>query len=112
MNSPVFHSRRPDGFSKACLIAAILYLALLIAAPAQELVRTSNIPLPIESFRTSPEEFFRLGPFQEELVGSAGVQYTDNVNLAVTDRISDLSFYQGAKPQYHLGLKPSQSARV
>ena len=95
MNSPVFHSRRPDGFLKACLIAAILYLALLIAAPAQELVRTSTIPLPIESFRPSPEEFFHLGPFQEELAGSAGVQYTDNVNLAATDRISDLSFYQG-----------------
>ena len=48
----------------------------------------------IESFRRSPEAFFYLGPFQEELIGSAGVQYTDNVNLAATNKISDLSFTQ------------------
>ncbi len=77
------------------LVPAIFALALISSALAQERVRTSAVPLPIESFRRPPEEFFQLGPFQEELAGSAGVQYTDNVNLAATNKISNLSFYQG-----------------
>lgn len=62
---------------------------------AQERVRTSAQPLPIQSFQRPPEEFFQLGPFHEELRGAVGVEYDDNVNLTNTDRISDLSFNQG-----------------
>jgi opacity protein-like surface antigen len=61
---------------------------------AQERVR-SAAPAPlIESYRRSPEAFFYIGPFQEIATGSVGVQYTDNVNLSATDRISNLSFTQ------------------
>jgi hypothetical protein len=75
---------------------AILCLTWPITSlKAQERVRTSALQLPIQAFRRSPQAFFYLGPFQEELTGSAGVQYTDNVNLAATDKISDLSFTLG-----------------
>ena len=75
---------------------AILCLTCPITSlTAQERVRTSAAPLPIQSFRQSPEAFLYLGPFQEVLTGSAGAQYTDNVNLAATDKISDLSFSLG-----------------
>src|SRR5271166_4165335 len=74
---------------------AILCLVLITSLPAQERVRTSAAPLPIQSFRQSPEAFLYLGPFQEVLTGSAGVQYTDNVDLAATNKISDLSFSLG-----------------
>jgi opacity protein-like surface antigen len=73
----------------------LLFLVLITSSSAQELVRTSAALLPIASFRRSPEAFFYLGPFQEVLTGSAGVQYTDNVNLTDTDKISDLSFTLG-----------------
>jgi hypothetical protein len=72
----------------------MLYLILATSLPAQERVRSAAPPLPIESFKRSPEAFFYFGPFQEILDGSVGVQYTDNVNLAATDKISDLSFIQ------------------
>jgi hypothetical protein len=80
--------------SPAAISSAILSLALITSLPAQERVRTSALQLPIESYRRSPDAFFYVGPFQEVLYGSVGVQYTDNVNLAATDRISDLSFFQ------------------
>jgi hypothetical protein len=69
-------------------------LILVTSLPAQERVRSAAPPIPIESFLRSPEAFFYFGPFQEILEGSVGVQYTDNVNLAATDKISDLSFTQ------------------
>jgi hypothetical protein len=72
----------------------MLYLILVTSLPAQERVRSAAPALPIESFKRSPEAFFYFGPFQEILDGSVGVQYTDNVNLAETDKISDLSFTQ------------------
>jgi hypothetical protein len=74
---------------------AIIYLMLVTSVCAQESVRIAPEKLPIQSFRQSPEAFFYLGPFQEVLIGSAGVQYTDNVNLTQSNKISDLSFYQG-----------------
>jgi hypothetical protein len=78
----------------ATIASAILCLILTTSLRAQERVRTSAAAPLIESFRRSPEAFFYLGPFQEELGGSVGVQYTDNVSLAATDKISDLSFSQ------------------
>jgi len=72
----------------------ILWLLLTSPLGAQELVRTSDRGLAIASFQRSPEAFFYFGPFQEELSGTANVQYTDNVNLTATDKISDLSFTQ------------------
>jgi hypothetical protein len=71
--------------------AFILSLILGTSLQAQELVRTAAEEPKIESFRRSPEAFFYMGPFQEELGGSLSVEYNDNVNLTQTDRISDLS---------------------
>jgi hypothetical protein len=85
-------------FPPACpatMLSAIFCLILVPSLRAQERVRTSAAPLPIQSFRQSPEALLYLGPFQEVLTGSVGVQYTDNVNLADTNTISDLSFSLG-----------------
>jgi hypothetical protein len=79
----------------AAILSAILCLMLIAPAAAQEPVRTSALQLPIASFRRSPDAFFYLGPFQEIATGSVGVQYTDNVNLTPTDKISNLSFTLG-----------------
>jgi hypothetical protein len=79
---------------RATISLAILCFILATSLPAQERVRSAAPPLPIESFLRSPEAFFYFGPFQEILDGSVGVQYTDNANLAATDKISDLSFTQ------------------
>jgi hypothetical protein len=81
-------------FRRASTRLFILCLILTTSLQAQERVRTSAGQQPIETFRRSPEAFFYLGPFQEELGGSAGVSYTDNVNLTATDKISNLSFFQ------------------
>lgn len=83
-------------FARLLLVEAWLVYAIALSAtllPAQELIRTSQGKLPIQSFR-NPEVSFHLGPFEETLGASAGVEYTDNVNLTDTDKISDLSFYQ------------------
>jgi len=79
----------------AALWSFILFLVLAGSLRAQEPVRIAPEKLPIQSFRSVPEPFFRLGPFQEELIGSVGIQYTDNVNLTQTNKISNLSFNQG-----------------
>jgi hypothetical protein len=81
--------------SPATVWAIIPCLILIISVRAQEPVRTYSSQLPIQRFRSSPEAFFYFGPFQEVLIGSVGVQYTDNVDLASTNKISDLSFSQG-----------------
>jgi hypothetical protein len=70
----------------------ILFLVLASTLRAQERVRTSAEAPLITSYRRSPEAFFYLGPFQEELAGALSVQYTDNVDLSHTNKISDLSF--------------------
>jgi hypothetical protein len=71
-------------------------LILTLSLRAQERVRTSETATPIETFTRSPEAFFYLGPLQEELAGTVGVNYTDNVNLSPpANKISDLSFIQG-----------------
>jgi hypothetical protein len=73
----------------------ILCLILITQARAQERVRTSQGGLPIETFRRAPETFFRLGPFDGNVTGSAGVEYTDNANLSESDKLSRFRFYQG-----------------
>src|SRR6478672_1514119 len=52
---------------------------------AQQRVRTAAGQLEIQSFR-NPQAFFRLGPFEEVLIASAGVGYTDNSNLTPTNK--------------------------
>ena len=61
---------------------------------AQELVRTSELRPQILTFK-KPEVTFRIGPFQETLGASLGIQYTDNVNLTNTNKLSDFSIGQG-----------------
>jgi len=73
----------------------IFCLVLVGSLRAQEPVRTAPQQLPIESFKRAPEAFFYLGPFQEILTGTTGVQYTDNSSLTPTNKISDLSFSLG-----------------
>ncbi len=60
----------------------MIWLVLITALPAQERVRTSATQLPINTFRRDPDAFFYLGPFQEVVSGSLGVEFTDNVNLS------------------------------
>jgi hypothetical protein len=74
-----------------CIILCLVFTASL---RAQVPVRSYLEKLPIQSFQRSPEAFFYLGPFQEILTGSVGVQYNDNANLTQSDKVSDLSFTQ------------------
>ena len=62
---------------------------------AQEPIRSSAPPPLIQAYRRSPDAFFYLGPFQEVIIGTFSTQYTDNVNLTQTDKISNLSFSLG-----------------
>jgi hypothetical protein len=62
---------------------------------AQEPIRSAAPPALIQAYRRSPEAFFYFGPFQEVIIGSVTTQYTDNVNLTPTDKISNLSFSLG-----------------
>jgi hypothetical protein len=85
-------------FLRACtrsLSPLILCLALITSLRAQERVRTFAGQLPIQGFRRAPVTFFRLGPFDGNVTGSVGVEYTDNANLANTNKISRVRFDQG-----------------
>lgn len=79
----------------ATVWAIFLWLILITPVRAQERVRTAQGALPIETFRRAPETFFRLGPFDGNVTGSGGVEYTDNANLSETDKLSRLRFDQG-----------------
>jgi hypothetical protein len=68
-------------------------LIQITALRAQERVRTAAQRLKIESFK-NPEALFRIGPLEETLTGSAGFEFTDNSQLANTDKISRASFYE------------------
>ena len=74
-----------------------IILCLLSSASlrAQERVRTAAPGPLIEAYKRSPDAFFYLGPFQEIITGTASTQYTDNVNLTPTNKISNLSFTLG-----------------
>jgi hypothetical protein len=63
------------------------------AFSSQERVRSAAGRLEIESFR-KPEAFFTVGPLQEELIGSAGIEFDDNSNLAHTGKISRVRFFE------------------
>ena len=84
-------------FLRPRMIIAIWAVALCVvhitALRAQERLRTAAGRLQIESFRR-PEAFFRIGPLQEELIGSVGFEYTDNSSLTHTDKISRLRFFE------------------
>src|SRR6516225_3042786 len=71
-------------------------LCLFCANPlhAQQLVRTAQGRLEIQNFK-NPLIFFRLGPLQEELLGSAGFDYTDNSGLTNTNKISRFRLSEG-----------------
>jgi hypothetical protein len=85
---------RPLRASWALTSATIICLLFVASARAQERVRSAQRGSVIAAYARSPEAFFYFGPFQEELTGEATVSYTDNVNLAATDKISDLSYTQ------------------
>jgi hypothetical protein len=76
------------------IASTILCLLMITGLRGQELVR-SSAAAPLSEFKRTPGAFFYLGPFQEELTGTAIVQYTDNVNLTASGKISDLSFAEG-----------------
>jgi hypothetical protein len=80
----------------AFIAAAVTAMCWVSANPlhAQERVRTAAGRLEIQSFK-NPLRFFRIGPLQEELIGSVGVEYTDNSGLTNTNKISRLRVYQG-----------------
>jgi hypothetical protein len=80
---------------RAATWSFILSLVLALSLQAQERVRTAEGPPLIAAYARSPEAFFYFGPFQEVLEGTASVQYTDNVDLTATNKISDLSFTEG-----------------
>jgi opacity protein-like surface antigen len=94
IRSLVHPFNRSFGATIIAVVTTTLCLVCVDSLYAQERVRTAAGQLKIESFR-NPEAFFRLGPFEEELIGSTGVEYTDNAGLTHTDKISRLRFYEG-----------------
>jgi hypothetical protein len=64
------------------------------ASQAQERIRTAAQQLEIQSFR-KPETLIRIGPFQEELTGYTGLDFTDNSNIVHTGKISRVSIFEG-----------------
>src|ERR1700722_15287389 len=87
--------RRFLDVDRATMWFGIFCLILIPSLPAQERVRTSETATPIQTFTRNPEAFFYLGPLEQQLTGTVGVNYTDNVNLSPANKVSDLSFTQG-----------------
>ena len=81
-------------FMISVVISVVLGLVPITASQAQERVRTAAAQLEIESFR-KPETTIRIGPFQEELTGYTGFDFTDNSNITHTGKISRFSFFEG-----------------
>ncbi len=76
------------------LVSVVLGLVPITASQAQERIRTAARELEIQEFR-KPETFVRLGPFQEELTGFTGIDFTDNSNIVNTGKISRVTFFEG-----------------
>jgi hypothetical protein len=93
--SAILLTRRLLLAGRATIWSIFFSLLFVGSLQAQEPIRSAAPPLPIESFRRSPEAFFYFGPFQEIVTGSISTDYTDNVNLTATNKISDLSFSLG-----------------
>jgi hypothetical protein len=69
-------------------------LVPITASQAQERIRTAATELEIQEFR-KPETLIRLGPFQEELTGYTGLDFTDNSNIVHTGKVSRVSIFEG-----------------
>src|ERR1700751_296161 len=94
IQSRVILLSRSLGAINIAILATIFSLVCANPLQAQQRVRTAQGRLEIESFK-NPEAFFRIGPLQEELLGSTGLEYTDNSGLTNTDKISRLRVSQG-----------------
>jgi hypothetical protein len=78
----------------AFMVSVVPCLVPITASQAQERIRTAAAELEIQEFR-KPETFVRIGPFQEELTGYTGLDFTDNSNIVHTGKISRVSIFEG-----------------
>jgi hypothetical protein len=76
------------------MVSVVACLVPITASQAQERIRTAATELEIQEFR-KPETLISIGPFQEELTGYTGVDFTDNSNLVHTGKISRVSIFEG-----------------
>src|ERR1700730_2877957 len=76
------------------VLSVVPCLVPTTASQAQERIRTAAQQLEIQSFR-KPETLIRIGPFQEELTGYTGLDFTDNSNIVRTGKISRVSIFEG-----------------
>jgi hypothetical protein len=76
------------------ILATVFSLICIDPLHAQQRVRTASGHLEIQNFK-NPLIFFRIGPLQEELIGTAGLEYTDNSGLTNTDKIARLRVFEG-----------------
>jgi hypothetical protein len=76
------------------VLSVVPCLVPTTASQAQERIRTAAQQLEIQSFR-KPETFISIGPFQEELTGYTGIDFTDNSNIVHTGKISRFSIFEG-----------------
>jgi len=88
----LFRLRRT--FMVSLVLSVVPCLVPFTASQAQERVRTAARELEIQEFR-KPETLIRIGPFQEELTGYTGLDFTDNSNIAHTGKISRVSIFEG-----------------
>jgi hypothetical protein len=94
IQSRVILCSRSSAAITIAILATIFTLICVNPLRAQQRVRTAQGRLEIESFK-NPEAFFRIGPLQEELLGTAGLEYTDNSGLSNTDKIARLRVSEG-----------------
>ena len=89
-------SRAARLFRLRCIfmVSVVPCLVPITASQAQERIRSAARELEIQEFR-KPETLIRLGPFQEELTGFTGIEFTDNSNITQTGKISRVSFFEG-----------------
>src|SRR6267378_5564060 len=81
-------------FMVSVVLSIVPCLVPITASQAQERIRSAARELEIQEFR-KPETFVRLGPFQEELTGYTGIDFTDNSNIVHTGKISLVSIFEG-----------------
>src|SRR5258708_5462829 len=81
-------------FMVSVVLSVVPCLVPITASQAQERIRSAARELEIQEFR-KPETLIRLGPFQEELTGFTGIEFTDNSSIVQTGKISRVSIYEG-----------------